>query len=206
MDDLVVIGGGVAGMAAAAHAARRGARVTVVEKSDGLGGSGALSAGILWTAPDRETLRRVVPRGDEELGMVIVDGFDAAVEDVRSWGVDVSERWYGQLGFGVAHRIDIHALLHAWEQEVLRSGRILRNTASTELIVEAGAVRGTRVQGHGGDDEVRAGGVVLATGGCQGDPALLRSWLGEGAERLLLRSNPHSTGDGFRFGLSLIHI
>lgn len=201
-DDLVVIGGGVAGMAAAAHAARRGARVTVVEKSDGLGGSGALSAGILWTAPDRETLRRVTPRGDEELGMVIVDNFDDAVEDVRSWGVEVSERWYGQLGYGVAHRIDIHALLRAWEEEVLRSGRILRNTASTELIVEAGAVRGTRVHGHGGEDEVRGGGVILATGGCQGDPALLRTWLGAGAERLLLRSNPHSAGDGFRLGRS----
>ena len=99
--DLLVIGGGVAGSAAAAHAAALGARVRVVEKDDHLGGSGALSAGILWTAPDRETLRRVCPRGDEELGMVLVDGFDGAVERVRAEGVEVSERclsepWKGQ--------------------------------------------------------------------------------------------------------------
>ena len=85
----------------------------VVEKDGRLGGSGALSAGILWTAPDRETLRRVCPRGDPELGGVLVDAYDAAVERVRDAGVDVSERWEGQMGFGVAHRIDIPAWLEA---------------------------------------------------------------------------------------------
>ena len=39
-------------MAAAARAAVRGARVLVVEKGERLGGSGALSAGVLWTVPD----------------------------------------------------------------------------------------------------------------------------------------------------------
>ena len=61
--DLLVAGGGVAGMAApAAHAARR-ARVLVVEKYERLGGSGALSAGILWTAPDLAHLRTGLLRG-----------------------------------------------------------------------------------------------------------------------------------------------
>ena len=105
--DLLVIGGGIAGASAAARAAEAGANVVVVEKDDRLGGSGALSAGILWTAPDRETLRRVCPRGDPELGGVLVDEYDAVVERVRGAGVDVSERWHGQMGFGVAHRIDI---------------------------------------------------------------------------------------------------
>ena len=61
--DVLVAGGGVAGMAAAAHAARQGARVLVVEKSDRLGGSGALSAGILWTAPGPAHLRAGLPAG-----------------------------------------------------------------------------------------------------------------------------------------------
>ena len=57
--DLLVIGGGIAGTSAALRAAESGADVVVIEKDSRLGGSGALSAGILWTAPDRETLRRV---------------------------------------------------------------------------------------------------------------------------------------------------
>ena len=52
MIDLLVVGGGQAGLAAAASAAERGLRVVVLEKTGAFGGSAALSAGILWTAPD----------------------------------------------------------------------------------------------------------------------------------------------------------
>jgi succinate dehydrogenase/fumarate reductase flavoprotein subunit len=201
MEDLLVIGGGVAGTATAAHAAGLGAKVTVVEKDDHLGGSGALSAGILWTAPDHETLRRVCPGGDERLGMALVDGFDAAVERVRADGVEVSERWHGQMGFGVAHRIDIHGLLEMWRERIESAGgTIAFGSAARELIVEDGVVKGARVDGPSGAEEVRAAAVVLATGGFQGDAELLRSLIGDGAERMLLRSNPHSAGDGFRLG------
>jgi succinate dehydrogenase/fumarate reductase flavoprotein subunit len=198
--DLLVIGGGIAGASAAARAAEAGANVVVVEKDDRLGGSGALSAGILWTAPDRETLRRVCPRGDLELGGVLVDEYDAAVERVREAGVDVSERWYGQMGFGVAHRVDIGGWLEATRERLEQAGRIAFGHAADELIVEDGEVRGARVSGAAGDEEIRAGAVLLATGGFQGDPSLVRRLIGEGAERMLLRANPHSVGDGFRIG------
>jgi succinate dehydrogenase/fumarate reductase flavoprotein subunit len=199
--DLLVIGGGVAGTATAARAADLGAKVTVVEKGDHLGGSGALSAGILWTAPDHATLRRVCPRGDEALGRALVDGFDEAVERVRASGVEVSERWRGQMGFGVAHRIDIHALLAFWREQIeAAGGTIAFRSAARELIAERGVVRGSRIAGPGGEREVRAGTVVLATGGFQGDAELVRRFIGEGAERMPVRSNPNSTGDGFRLG------
>ena len=50
MADVVVVGRGTAGLAAAAHAGSEGARVAVVERTDELGGS-ARYAGYLWTAP-----------------------------------------------------------------------------------------------------------------------------------------------------------
>ena len=50
--DLVVVGGGMAGLTAAARAARDGARVAVVERAEELGGS-ARYAGYLWTGADR---------------------------------------------------------------------------------------------------------------------------------------------------------
>jgi predicted oxidoreductase len=91
--DLLVIGGGFAGMAAAARAAELGAAVTVVEKAEHLGGSAALSAGIVFSAPDLAAYRRLCPDGDPELGRVLVQGFDAAVAEVERAGVEVSERW-----------------------------------------------------------------------------------------------------------------
>ncbi|HSI79940.1 MAG TPA: FAD-dependent oxidoreductase [Solirubrobacterales bacterium] len=201
--DLLVVGGGVAGTAAAAHAADTGARVVVVEKGDHLGGSGALSAGILWTAPDYETLHRICPHGDPELGRILVDGFDAAVDAAREAGVEVSERWQGQMGFGIAHRIDIHTLLDIWRERIESAGgTVLFETAARELLADGGAVTGAAVSGPDGDQRIDAAATLLATGGFQGDPERVRALIGPGAEELIVRSNPRSTGDGLRMGLA----
>ncbi|WP_091558015.1 FAD-dependent oxidoreductase [Arthrobacter sp. ok362] len=54
--DVVVVGSGVSGSAAAMTAARRGAKVALLEKQAAFGGSAALSAGMFWTAPSRRCL------------------------------------------------------------------------------------------------------------------------------------------------------
>ena len=46
--DVVVIGAGAAGMSAALFAALRGAKTLLVEKTEFVGGTSALSAGSLW--------------------------------------------------------------------------------------------------------------------------------------------------------------
>ena len=61
-------------------------------------------------------------------------------------------------------------------------------------------MRGARASGPGGDEEIRAGAVVLATGGFQGSADLVRRLVGGGAERMPVRANPHSVGDGLRMG------
>lgn len=199
--DLLVVGGGMAGMAAAARAAELNLDVVVAEKGTEIGGSAALSAGIAWTAPDLETARRVAPEGDPELQRALVEGFDGAVERVRAAGVAVSERWSGQMGFGIAHHVDVAALLERWRAAL--GGAVLTQTTVRELVVGAGgAVRGavlTRGAG-GGESVVAARAVLLATGGFQGDPELVARLIGWGAERMPVRSNPGSVGDGLRLG------
>jgi succinate dehydrogenase/fumarate reductase flavoprotein subunit len=197
---LLVVGGGMAGLAAAAAATSAGARVTVVEKRSSLGGSAAMSAGIVWTAPDSETLRRVVPGGDPALGKALIDGFWPAVDWVRSAGVSVSERWEGQMGFGSAVRVDVKGLLAAWQRRVETAGGLvlIGSTARKLLTDESGHVCGAEVITPAGPRELRADAVLLATGGFQGDPELLATFVGAKADSLLVRSNPGSVGDGFR--------
>ena len=56
MVDLLVFGGGMAGMSAAARACSDGANVILVEKGPAIGGS-AMYAGFIWTAPTVEVMR-----------------------------------------------------------------------------------------------------------------------------------------------------
>jgi succinate dehydrogenase/fumarate reductase flavoprotein subunit len=200
--DLLVLGGGMAGLAAAARAVEMGATVTLVEKRPRLGGSAALSAGIVWTAPDFRTLREIVPASDPVLGHALVDGFWPAVDWLRSTGASVSERWEGQMGFGSAVRVDIRAVLETWRERVGRAGgEILLGSTARRLITDAtGSVAGATVSGAAGTREISASAVLLATGGFQGDRELVAKFIGPGAESLLVRSNPGSVGDGFRLG------
>lgn len=191
----------MAGVAAAARAAESGAQVAVVEKGPGLGGSAGLSAGILWTAPDFPTLRRIVPGGDPDLGRALVDGFKPAVEWIRSSGVFVSERWEGQFGFGSAVRVDVRGLFEAWRSTIEAHGHVLLCTAARRLLVDdRGRVCGARVVGRDGAVEILAQAILLATGGFQGDPELRACFVGRPADSMLVRSNRSSVGDGFRLG------
>jgi succinate dehydrogenase/fumarate reductase flavoprotein subunit len=199
--DLLVLGGGMAGLAAATRAAEMGGSVIVAEKGPYLGGSAALSAGILWTAPDAETMHRVVPGGDPALGTALAEGFEAAVEWIRSIGVFVSERWEGQMGFGRAVHVDIAALFEKWRDRIECSGRIMLNTAGRRLLVGgAGRVVGAEVSSPSGTVELEAGAVLLATGGFQCNLDLRAGFIGGLAGSMLVRSNPWSTGDGLRLG------
>jgi succinate dehydrogenase/fumarate reductase flavoprotein subunit len=192
----------MAGLAAAARAAELGASVIVAEKRAEPGGSAALSAGIIWTAPDLATLREVVPGGDPVLGQILVERFPAAVDWVRSLGVPVSDPWQGQFGFGTAVWADIPALFAAWTEVIRKAGgTVLLGCAGQSLLTSRdGSVAGARLAGPGLTGEVTAGSVLLATGGFQGDRALLTSFLGPAAGSMLVRSNPGSTGDGYRLG------
>jgi succinate dehydrogenase/fumarate reductase flavoprotein subunit len=200
--DLVVLGGGMAGMSAAGYAASRGASVCVIEKGAEIGGSAVLSGGWLWAAPTYEILRERAPKGDPELQRAFIERFPRVVEWVRGTEVEMSEE-RPILGFGRGYVLDILAYVRRCQAIVESAkGWVLRSTATDRLIVEDGRVCGVAVRDARGTATVRAPAVLVATGGFQGNPSLLYEQFGENARQLVLRSNPHSTGDGLGLGLA----
>jgi succinate dehydrogenase/fumarate reductase flavoprotein subunit len=200
--DLLVIGGGMAGMSAAGYLASRGGAVFVVEKSAEIGGSAALSGGKIWGSPSLDQLRREDPEGDADLAAVLIEDFPETLAWVRH-GADVGEQ-IPILGWGTGYNFDILGYLDQCRRLVEGAGGgVLRNTSVTELLQEDGRVLGARIRDRDGNWEIWAEHTLLATGGFQADPELRSRYIHPQAASMLLRSNPSSSGDGLRLGLSV---
>jgi succinate dehydrogenase/fumarate reductase flavoprotein subunit len=201
--DLLVIGGGMAGLAGAARAAQAGASVVLVEKAPRAGGS-AEFAGFIWTAPTLDVMRDVNPDGDPALAERLISGFPDAIEWVRALGVDVKDP-VTVLGYGRGCQTDMPQLLSTCERLVRDADRceILFGATTERLLIEDGAVSGAEIITADGDSRsIRAHWTLLATGGFGGDPQLRERHIHSSARDLPLRANPYSVGDGLRLGLS----
>jgi succinate dehydrogenase/fumarate reductase flavoprotein subunit len=200
--DLLVIGGGMAGLTAGAWAARHGARVVIVERAARVGGSAAF-AGFVWTTPTLDVLRAVNPDGDPELGRALIDGFADGVEWVRSAGVECGPA-VTVLRYGRGHQVDTNAYIRAC-QAIVRAagGEIVTGARTLDLTLDAGTVRGAScVLADGRLRRIEARWTLLATGGFQADRGLRADHIHPQARGIELRSNPDSAGDGLRLGLA----
>jgi succinate dehydrogenase/fumarate reductase flavoprotein subunit len=196
--DLLVLGGGMAGLSAAAWSVKQGRSVVLVEKGE-LGGSAA-RAGFIWTAPSYEALREAIPDGDPELAARLVEGFEPALDWVRSLGVEVQPA-VTVLRFGRGHQTSILNYLRVCELTLRDDPRsdILLGADTQRLLVEDGEVRGAEVRLADGETrEIRAGATLLATGGFGGDPDLRAELIHPQARDIPLRANAYSRGDGLR--------
>lgn len=201
---LLVLGSGIAGMSAALTGLRAGADVTVIEKRDRTGGSAALSAGMFWTAPDFDALRARVPLGDAALGARVVADHRETIEELRASGVRVaSDPTTGIMTFGTGYSFDVRAWLRYARETVETKGRVLTGTRTRRLLFDGDALRGAVVEGPQGTEEIPADAVILATGGFQGDRGALAQRIGPHADRLVLRSNDGSVGDGLRLATAV---
>jgi succinate dehydrogenase/fumarate reductase flavoprotein subunit len=201
--DLLIIGGGMAGLAAAARTLQRGGTAIVVEKGGTVGGS-AQYAEFIWTAPTLDVMRRVNPGGDPALSMTLVDDYPNAIEWVRALGVEVRPA-VDLLGFGRGHGTDL-ATLFRIAVRMLREdpgSDILLRAEPIRLIMTGGRVAGAEVRLESGEHPtILARSTLLATGGFGGNPDLRQRHLGEQARDIPLRANPYSTGRGLELGLS----
>jgi succinate dehydrogenase/fumarate reductase flavoprotein subunit len=176
MGGLVVAGAGMAGLVAAVRARELGAAPVVFEKGDRPGGSMALSSGVVWRYREWERFRAECPGGDEALQRLVWERLDDDLAWLESVGVPVVRRETGNpLTAGV--RFDPLGLTEALAK---RAGEIRLRQPLKELSRET---------------------TILATGGFQGSPGLVRTYVTPEAPNLVLRANPWSVGDGLRLSL-----
>src|SRR3954453_10551371 len=177
--DLLVLGGGMAGLAAAARTVERGGSAVLVEKGQAVGGS-ATFAEFIWTAPNLEVMREVNPDGDPELGAALIGDYQDARDWVRGLGVEVRPA-VDLLGFGRGHGTDLNALFRT-EERIVREAPgsdVLLEAEPTRLTLSDGAVTGAEIRlGSGERRTIAARSTLLAMGGFAGDPEARARHLG----------------------------
>jgi fumarate reductase flavoprotein subunit len=201
---IIVVGGGFAGLVAALRAVELGARVTLLEKGDRLGGSFVYSSGYVWSYKDLRTFRREAPGGDTALQRLILEGLEPSLEWLEDQGVTPLTRETGNpltIGAGFDPQRTVVALAH---RITASGGRVLPGRVLDGLVVDPeGRIDGVRLASGEGQRTERADAVILASGGFAGNPELVGRYIIRGPGRMRLRAHPWSTGDGFLAALEV---
>ena len=221
--DVVVLGAGGAGLAAAVSAAERGARVMVIEAGKRPGGSTVLSTGVFYAAgtsvqrargiedtpdamfhycmtlnqyrADASLIRTLCDEGASGIDWLMNMGVGYRPEDLYMSGVDTVARGHRatEHGSSIIAALDQAASTRGVEMTVQTRVRQLR-------LDEHGRIDGILVEG----ETVTAGGVVVATGGFGRNREMLARYLPDAAvqgDLMYFIGGEHSRGDGIAIGL-----
>jgi tricarballylate dehydrogenase len=198
--DVVVVGAGLAGMAAAATSAAAGASTVVVERAPTIGGSAAISGGYVWAIPDTDALRAEDPGEFQRHGHVVVDGYRAAIDWLSELTAPLTEELPALAGRG--HKFDLPVVIaHLMRHLTAAGGEVLLEAdivdvsrAEREYVLTVATPEGRLF--------LRSRSLILASGGRQGD-VRARAALTGGAYVPPLRANPWSQGAGAAVAVSL---
>jgi len=223
--DVVVVGGGGAGLAAAIEAADKGASVIVLEKQAFLGGNTAICGGLvpgvgtelqkaqgIEDSPEKyaeDILKANGYTGDPELIRVATE----ASADFVPWFESLGAEFLKVVPFPGNSVDRLHqekSLSGAGLVQVLkeaaeaRNVKIMLETPATALIKDAnGAISGVKARTKDGKEiTIQTKAVILATGGFAGNKEMLAEYIPAMVDSGLL-GNPGNVGDGIKMGMEV---
>ncbi|WP_308749473.1 flavocytochrome c [uncultured Anaerococcus sp.] len=214
--DVVVIGGGGAGFAAAVSAKEAGANVILVEKLASVGGNTLISGGE-YAAPandiqkeegiedSKELFAKDVEEagGNPELIKVLAD---KATEDAYWLRDDIGVEWLDSLMFFGGHSVKRslipaahtgNELIKNYLKKAEELGiEVLTETDVKEILSKDGKVCGIKAETKDGELVVNAKSVVVASGGFGANADMCYENDKEIDEHVLSTNSPGATGDG----------
>jgi fumarate reductase flavoprotein subunit len=224
--DVIVVGSGAAGLSAAIDAREGGASVMLIEADTHLGGATRNSTGVVYAVGTSTQAEAGVEDDSDAFYDYIMTLNQYAVKPamMRRYADESANmlEWLKEKGVEFPAGMLVHS-----DVSGIRRGHTSRTFGlglADALINRAGALGvesalGTRIDGliveqgrvigiRAGDTELRAGGVVIATGGFGNNPEMLRKWFPSAAYHgdlawAVHRDAPFILGDGITLGESV---
>jgi succinate dehydrogenase/fumarate reductase flavoprotein subunit len=224
--DVIVVGGGGSGLAAAIEARALGRDVVLIEKNPELGGSTAWSIGSVTASQTPHQARKGIVdnpadhwrdmagfNGDldarDNAGLRRVLAYE--MPETFRWLLKQGVRFYGPMPEPPHSKPRMHNVLpnsRAFITHLAKAARradvtILCGVRANALVVERGRVVAIDCDTAAGPRRLRArGGVVLATGDFTSDPELKAQFMGP-QQAKIDGVNVNATGDGQKLALPL---
>ncbi len=220
--DVVVVGGGVAGLCAAVSAHESGAKVVLLEKSpkEHRGGNTQFADAQMrfpheadefgtrdYTADQMfaDLMRISRGRANEDLIRTLCDNARDTAEWLTAMGLEWEQGYPHTAGYRRSPKSGGKGLVDLLHRRLEGLGvAVGYHTGATDLIVdEQRKVRGVRATGPEGVIDVMAeGGVILACGGFQANVEMRVRYLGRYADSLILRGSRYNTGEGLNMAMA----
>ncbi len=206
--DVVVLGAGVGGLAAAVAAVEEGASVILVEASGHVGGTSRFAAGAFGPrfGTSWEDTYAKVPLSDPELSAVVLDGWEDTLAWIQGLGLVTEPLSEGSAYVWMGGRRPEEQGSKSYTDEYLqqfgqiftdKGGTTLLSTRAVEILLsEGGTPCGVRCTDAGGPFEIEAGQVVVATGGFQCNKEMMVRYLGRHADISQAQCVPYLDGCG----------
>ncbi|MBI4192747.1 MAG: FAD-dependent oxidoreductase [Betaproteobacteria bacterium] len=226
--DVVVVGGGIAGLTAASRAAEQGLRVALLERGtdERYLCNSRYSGGVIHLAfhnvkEPPEALFEVIKdatagNADPALARALATTSGRAVDWLQQQGAKfirvgniVWQQWVlapprpitpGLDWRGRGPDLTLRTLAANLEK---RGGKMLRNMPATALMQQAGRCTGVEATNAEGVHHFKARAVILADGGFQGNAELVRQHISAAPEKLKQRGAGTGVGDGLRMAQAL---
>ena len=223
--DVLVVGGGGAGLAAAIEARSLGAKVILIEKNPELGGTTAWSIGSFTATQTPQQLAAGIkddpdahfadmpkfsgPHADRDNPALRRIFVDHANETLR-WLMALGVEFYGPMPEPPHTKARMHNVLPNSRAYIVRLGRHARKIGvdvrcgvrATRFLTDDGRVTGVAADGPSGPVEIAARATVLASGDYAASENLKAKYISEEISRVDAM-NPTATGDGHEMAFPL---
>ncbi len=221
--DIVVIGSGVSGLAAAVTAAEGGARVVVFEKQRSIGGTSNFFDGMFAVESEMQRERYIGYSRDEaftnimeyshwranpRLVRVIVNESGATIGWLRSLGVDFVDATTNMPEAPLSYHVvrgQGASVIKALAAVAKKKGVDIRVAAPVvQILRRGGAVSGVIAEEDGQRIEADAKAVVIASGGYANNKEWIKKYAGFDLDvNLIPVGNVDKNGDGIRMAFEL---